>query len=533
MYHPSELPVLKHIKPFNHSFGSDSTSTSARSRRVKVGPSATESSSQILSSLPPEVLTIIFTFVVGGFWDVTRRSSSNYTFIPIRQLFRGPLRMICRRWRRHYLEFSLGSKYHRGGAFVGTNFTELAVMHEWSLDIAVVGCLLFAGDPNDLLLPSIDDVLKPIRLDKQDSATLASVEAIEWTDPSRLPPRRIKGIENAVLRVSGILFEEARSYTQKTQELLLQELFSLSLSLSSKVLAFLQAFPRVKRAEIPSWVVALAWGLKINTEDQPRSKLVEDYSVPVISPSDLRDQLESLLHSLDHASIVGYPLVTGSIFHRPFGKPKTWMLRDVEVMLSRFLGSRFSSTMDDGFKSTFSSLARRAEVKLQSFQGRRGVTLHGYPLATPFSTIDIAKRLLPLEVTGLTEIYVAEEAAPSSTLSCALLEIPTVKASATTLQRLTLHVQFTGSASTSRRTATPRHHCPTLSIVIWTLVLAPSVRTYSGVSFDQKRRTGPSLSPFAAVTSPTTVLIRRPLVIPILQGQCWISFSILDHILSR
>src|SRR5688572_15486433 len=103
-----DLPRLKHVKNVRSQLKKRCSSSS-----TTFVSTSSEASTKLLSTLAPEILTLIFNAVApfGPESDDAVLSEPCYiTFIPILAVIRHPLAAVNKDWRGLYLGIALGSK---------------------------------------------------------------------------------------------------------------------------------------------------------------------------------------------------------------------------------------------------------------------------------------------------------------------------------------------------------------------------------------------------------------------------------------
>ncbi|KAG2019761.1 hypothetical protein CC2G_005169 [Coprinopsis cinerea AmutBmut pab1-1] len=311
---PTRLYVPKHVKPLPANDFTFKTLHKSKGRTAPTfTPEPTSQSPQILASFPPEIISSILKHLISFRNNIL--TSNTRKFIPLQRLAGVPFSSVCQTWRLNYWTFMLGSRSNRdSSAYIGLTTAQLRSLREWFPEIAPVGCLLFIGDPNDFLLADPKESL--VQNPSLDSQALNAVEAVEWAEvcSSETVESRVPRLEKELLEVAERLSKQTEGVVEDTQQLMVDEIISLSMGLCSKILTYLDLFPAVKVAEIPSWVLLFMWGIPSIHTRPLSSHLAELLGVPIVSPQDLEDQFKELVARWERMNVVGYHLCTAGIF---------------------------------------------------------------------------------------------------------------------------------------------------------------------------------------------------------------------------
>ncbi|KAH6902729.1 hypothetical protein BKA70DRAFT_1567271 [Coprinopsis sp. MPI-PUGE-AT-0042] len=293
------------------------------SSTVSSGP--TVASSVLLKSFPIELLARIFTLALLETIFHHAIHSWTYTFIPVRVLLSHNLSQVCSSWRDIFLRGTLSSRSNRGGHYLGATIQELATVRQWLPCLDLRGCLLIAGDPNSLLLASMEATFPGLRAILCDSSALGAVEAIEWVEASTAscadvgyPP----DIEQSLLEVCN---HHAASKPKpkgsidhaEYRKLVTQEIALLALKLCSNILEFLSLFPNLETTELPVWVVLIPSIREFEEKDgmqATESSIVHQLGEKLVSIEELACQFTTFVKKLRGMNLVGYPLGLFGVF---------------------------------------------------------------------------------------------------------------------------------------------------------------------------------------------------------------------------
>lgn len=284
-----------------------------------------------IHSFPVEVLTNIISPIVQASLDCARINSFTRSFIPIRHILsehHNAVAYVCQSWRNLYLDHLLPSSRNRGGSYVGMSVNDLVQFRQWYPKLGIRGCLLFLGDPNRLLIGTLESnsKLAPFYADP----TLATlVEAIEWDGPgikrscAGLSPHELdramldaleECIEDTMQAKTpqdfpGTPKEQARAFHERNARFLASEAVSLVTILTRKIFDAHELFPQLKSTEIPTWAFMVALGIVQYSAQAPGGshRTSELLGEPLISQTKLQQQLKALVSRLERLMLVGYP----------------------------------------------------------------------------------------------------------------------------------------------------------------------------------------------------------------------------------
>ncbi|KAH6903072.1 hypothetical protein BKA70DRAFT_1434038 [Coprinopsis sp. MPI-PUGE-AT-0042] len=300
------------------------------SSTVSSGP--TVASSVLLKSFPIELLARIFS--LAFFETIFHQTihSWTYTFIPVRVLLSHNLSQVCSSWRSIFFRGTLSSRPNRRGHYLGVTIQELTTVRQWFPSLDIRGCLLLAGDPNSLLLGSMEAGLSGLSTILCDPSALGAVEAIEWVEASTAsyadvgyPP----DIEKSLLEVCS---HHATSKPKpkgsidhaEYRKLVTQEIARLALKLCSKILEFLSLFPNLETTELPVWVAFIPSMREFEQKDgmqAAESSVVHQLGEKLVSIEELACQLTTFVKKIRGVNLVGYPLGLFGVFLRATETP--------------------------------------------------------------------------------------------------------------------------------------------------------------------------------------------------------------------
>ncbi|KAG2019757.1 hypothetical protein CC2G_005167 [Coprinopsis cinerea AmutBmut pab1-1] len=347
--HSTTTNTVKHAQPI-------STMANLSHPRCHSWPleaTCSDPSRKLLESFPPEVKAAIFLDAMIPCLQSLIHQSSIYTFVPIRRVFAvgKAIATTCRSWRSFYYETVLCFRSNRHGAFIGVTLDELVALRQWLPDVAVVGCLLFLEcDPNALLFHSSPEEHRVLRILIRDPVALAAIQVVEWGDHSTnrsasttVPELNIESFR----RIQQLLTEQAHGDHAQVRRLMMEEMTSLSLVLMSNIMSFLAAFPSLKIAEIPTWMLRTLLGFPYDRSHPLSSHLVQSLNLQSVSAQEFAKQCGLVFAHLDGISIVGYPFIIGGLIHnfrQPNPNYKNLILGELEFQsMFRTLHKRLHS----------------------------------------------------------------------------------------------------------------------------------------------------------------------------------------------